>query len=124
LVRKHVELVGLLYVVAAGLSALVGGAVFLLGLGALSIAWWEAPRVAASVTAVTFIAVAALLAIWAAINAWVGRELRRGERASARLAAFAVAILHLFVVPFGTALGVYSLWVLLHPETRAQFEGH
>ena len=65
-----------------------------------------------------------VLLLWAAANFWVGRELRRGERPAARLVAFAVAIVHLFVLPFGTALGVYGLWVLLHPETRARFEGH
>jgi hypothetical protein len=122
--QKHLELVGLLYILAAVLSALVAAAVFILGVGALSIAWWDGPQVAASVTGVTFLVVALLLVVWAAVNALTGRELRRGRRPLARMAAFAVAILHLFVLPFGTALGVYGLWVLLHPETRARFEGH
>ena len=26
-------------------------------------------------------------------------------------------------LPFGTALGVYALWVLLHNESRATFHG-
>jgi hypothetical protein len=121
---KHVDLVGLLYLLAGAVSILVAAATFVLGLGALSIASWGGPGVAASVTAAAFIVIAVLLAGWAAVNAWVGRELRRGCRPNARLAAFALAILHLFVLPFGTALGVYSLWVLLHPETRLRFEGH
>jgi hypothetical protein len=121
--QKHIDLVGLLYILAGGVTALVAAAIFILGLGALSIAWSGGPQVAASVTAITFVVIALLLVLWAGANAWVGRELRRGRRPFARLAAFALAVLHLFVLPFGTALGVYGLWVLLHPETRARFEG-
>jgi hypothetical protein len=120
-VNKHIDLVGLLLLIAGALTALVAASIFVLGLGALSIAW-SGQRVAAGLTAATFIVLSLLLVIWAAINAWVGRELRRGGRPIARLAGFAVAVLHLFVLPFGTALGVYTMWVLLHPETRARFE--
>lgn len=119
---KHIELVGLLYLLAGAITVLVAATVFILGLGALSIASGEA-RVAAGVTAATFIIVALLLVLWAAVNAWLGRELRRGTRPLTRTIAFVVAVLHLFVLPFGTALGVYTMWVLLHPETRARFEG-
>ena len=31
--------------------------------------------------------------------------------------------LNLFVLPFGTALGIYAFWVLLHNETRGVFVG-
>jgi hypothetical protein len=119
---KHIELVGLLYLLAGAITVLVAATVFILGLGALSIASGEA-RVAAGVTAATFSIVALLLVMWAAVNAWLGRELRRGTRPLTRTIAFVVAVLHLFVLPFGTALGVYTMWVLLHPETRARFEG-
>lgn len=122
--QKHLELVGLLYIMAALVTALVAVAVLILGFGALSIVWSDGPQMAATVTGATFIVVAVLLALWGVVNAWVGRELRRGHRPVARLAGFGLAILHLFILPFGTALGVYGLWVLLHPETRARFEGH
>ncbi len=39
----------------------------------------------------------------------------------ARVFGIVVSALHLFNVPFGTALGVYGLWVLLSDETRALF---
>lgn len=119
---KHIELVGLLYLLAGAITALVAATVFILGLGALSIASGDG-RVAAGVTAATFIVAALLLVVWAAVNAWLGREFRRGTRSFARTVGFVVAVLHLFVLPFGTALGVYTMWVLLHPETRARFEG-
>jgi hypothetical protein len=33
-----------------------------------------------------------------------------------------MAVLNLFVLPFGTALSIYALWVLLHDSARALFE--
>ena len=39
-----------------------------------------------------------------------------------RLATLALAVPNLFILPFGTALGIYAFWVLLHNETRARFE--
>ena len=38
-----------------------------------------------------------------------------------RLATLGLAVPNLFVLPFGTALGVYAFWVLLHDETRKMF---
>lgn len=121
--RKHIDLLGLFYLVAAGLSALVAASTFVLGLGALSIAWTgDRAPLAARLTAISFFVVALALAAWAGINAWAGRALAR-RSPWARLGTLVLAVLHLFVLPFGTALGVYSLWVLLHPEVRHLFEG-
>jgi hypothetical protein len=43
-----------------------------------------------------------------------GIGLFRGA-AWARIVVLAVSVVYLFDLPFGTALGAYSLWVLLHP---------
>jgi len=51
----------------------------------------------------------------------VGWGLMRHEH-WARIAAIVVGILALFHVPFGTALGIYTLWVLLPADARAQYE--
>jgi hypothetical protein len=37
----------------------------------------------------------------------------------ARIIAIVVGCLNLIHVPFGTALGVYTLWVLLKDESRS-----
>jgi hypothetical protein len=120
--KQHLDLVGLLYMIAGAMSALVALAIVALGLGALSMARADGPLVAPRLVGAAFLALALLLLVWAAVNVWVGRGLRRARPPFARLAAFGVAILHLFVLPFGTALGVYGLWVLVHPEVRARFE--
>ena len=60
--------------------------------------------------------------ILAAGGACVGLGLM--ERASwARTAAIILGILALFHSPFGTALGVYSLWVLLADESGDEYQG-
>ena len=44
-------------------------------------------------------------------------------RGRARLAALLLAVPNLILVPFGTALGVYTFWVLLNNDARRAF-GH
>jgi hypothetical protein len=39
----------------------------------------------------------------------------------ARMLAIVLAVLHLINVPFGTALGVYTLWVLLPAESEMEY---
>jgi hypothetical protein len=41
----------------------------------------------------------------------------------ARILVLFVSAIDLFNVPIGTALGAYSIWVLLQPETVSLFEG-
>ena len=54
-------------------------------------------------------------------GAWlVARGLKR-RRTSARLAALVLAVANLIIVPFGTALGVYTFWVLLNDDARREF---
>src|SRR5579864_2566677 len=49
-----------------------------------------------------------------------GRAVRR-HRPRGRSAAIALALPNLVLVPFGTALGVYTLWVLLNDDARCAF---
>jgi hypothetical protein len=123
-VTKHIDLLGLLYLFAGGLSALVAVSLVALGLGALSIALRptaETSEVAAGVTAGAFLLLALVVSLWAALSALAGRGLRR-RRPWARLASIALAAVNLFILPFGTALGVYALWVLVHDRARQEFE--
>ena len=54
------------------------------------------------------------------VNVWAGRALRR-HQPSGRIAVLTLGVLNLFVLPFGTALGIYAFWVLLHNESRTVF---
>jgi hypothetical protein len=53
------------------------------------------------------------------VNAWASSAIhRRRTRAAGGLG---LAVPNLFVLPFGTALGIYAFWVLLHDEARRMF---
>jgi len=65
-------------------------------------------------------ACAVTLGIGAAGAFLVAGGLKR-RRGAARLAALVLAVLNLIVVPFGTALGFYTFWVLLNNDARREF---
>ena len=39
----------------------------------------------------------------------------------ARILTLIISIFEIFNFPFGTAIGIYSIWVLIQPETVAEF---
>jgi len=122
-VGSHLRLLGILQLTWGAIGLLLGAATLLLAVGALAIGLMETgDRVAAGVTAGTFGIFAGALLAFGAANAWAGRALRRQEPAG-RSAVLWLAVPNLFVLPFGTALGVYALWVLLHNESRRRFLG-
>lgn len=120
---RHVDLLGLLYVAAAGLSSTVAVVLASLGAGAMSIEASSAGGQgtwAARVAGAVFLLLSAVLAVWSGVNAWVGWALRR-RRYWARPLGLVLGVLNLFILPFGTALGLYTLWVLLGHEARQAF---
>ncbi|MEX2270567.1 MAG: hypothetical protein WD690_03810 [Vicinamibacterales bacterium] len=118
--RAHLELLGRLHLVWGGFGLLAGVSLLILAAGAAL-----APAGADSGLRLGAIIIAAAavppfaggaLSLWA--SGALGRRDRRG-----RLGALALALPNLFVLPFGTALGIYSYWVLLNDQVRALFEG-
>ena len=121
--RSHLRLLGVLQLAWGAIGLLLGSATLLLAIGALAIGVMEeGDRVSAGVTAFTFGVFAAALLAGGAANAWAGRSLRR-EEAAGRSAVLWLSVINLFLLPFGTALGIYAWWVLLHAEARAVFLG-
>lgn len=121
--RSHLRLLGILQLTWGAIGLLLGVALLLLAAGAVAIgAMGTGERVAAGVTAFTFGVFAAALLAGGAANAWAGRALRQSEPAG-RTAVLWLSVPNLFVLPFGTALGVYAFWVLLHQDARAAMIG-
>jgi hypothetical protein len=125
---RHVDLLGILYLTWGALSLVVGISVLILALGASAIIASAAQSghtagFAARVTALTFFLLGAGGVAWGAVHAWSGYAMRR-HRSWARLVSLLLAVLNLFFLPFGTALGVYTLWVLLTEQGRRLFEPH
>ena len=119
----HLHLLSVLQVVWGGIGVLLGVSILMLAAGAAAIGWTTSgDEIAAAVTAVAFLLCAVLLLAAGGANAWAGRALRR-MHPQGRLATLVLAVPNLFILPFGTALGIYAFWVLLHNEMRAAFEG-
>jgi hypothetical protein len=108
----------------AAINAIIG---FALGAFAVSAATLAVDRdippgteVAAGVTAATFAVVAMAALAWAAAHWQAARGLARA-RPWARNLALVLAAFNLLLLPLGTALGLYTAWVLLHEGVREQF---
>jgi hypothetical protein len=77
-------------------------------------------EVAAGVTAASLTVLALAALAWALAHWQAARGLTRG-RPWARNLALVLAAFNLLLLPLGTALGLYTLWVLLHEHVREQF---
>jgi hypothetical protein len=121
-VPSHIHLLWVLQLVWGAVGVLLGASTLMLAAGAAAIGWTtQGDEIAAGITAVAFLICALLLLAAGAANGWAGNALKN-RRPNGRLATLVLAVPNLFVLPFGTALGIYAFWVLLHHEARAMFE--
>jgi hypothetical protein len=121
-VNAHVNLLGILQVVWGSIGLLLGVSTLMLAAGAVAIGVTaEGREITAGVTAAAFAVCAAALLGFGLGNAWSGAAIRRLQP-SGRMGALVLAIPNLFVLPFGTALGIYSMWVLLNDDARRMFQ--
>jgi hypothetical protein len=119
IMRDHVRILGWCFIVYSALIVLVGlaiGSIVLFG-GAIS-----GDRQAMFITGAVGSAIACFLIVLSLPGMFAGLGLLK-MRPWARIVAIVVGVLHILSFPFGTALGVYTLWVLLNPETEALFRG-
>jgi hypothetical protein len=124
-VGSHVDFVGVLFIVWGLLTTLVGVSTLALGVGAVALIT-SASRgggggVAAGLTAAVFTTLAIIAILWGTAHVVVGVPLRR-HRPWARLMALMLGSVDLLLLPYGTALGTYALWVLLNEDGKALFE--
>jgi threonine/homoserine efflux transporter RhtA len=125
-VIRHVQFLATLYLAWGAIFALVSVAGLALAAGAFAIAGSTGPvrfgsEMAAQLTGVTITVVALIALVWAVLHLVVGRQLKR-MRPSARLMSIGLSVGNMILLPFGTALGAYSLWVLLKDDGRRLFE--
>ena len=123
----HVDFLGVLFIVWGLLTTLVGVSTLALSIGAVAViastARGGGADVAAGLTAFAFTALAIMAMTWGAAHVVVGVPLRR-HRPWSRLAALMLGAVDLLLLPYGTALGVYALWVLLHEDGKKMFAVH
>ena len=121
-VQQHVQLLGILWFAVSALNA-VGGVflyifanTFFTHIGDLG-----GPQAASVFLRPLLSVVAILILAKAAFGFIAGWGLLRREP-WARLMTLVLAFLALFNIPFGTAIGVYTLWVLLPTSSEREYE--
>jgi hypothetical protein len=122
-VKSHVDFLGTLFVVWGLLTVVVGVSTLALGVGAATLITSPGrggSQVAAGLTAAVFTALAFLAMIWGTAHVVVGIPLRRHTPWS-RLIALMLGSVDLLLLPYGTALGVYALYVLLNEQGKRLF---
>jgi hypothetical protein len=116
--QNHITLLGVLHIARGALVLLIGVILFglLTGIGVIS-------DDSTALGVLGFIGTALMLLLVAlaipCVLAGIGVLLRREW---GRITALVVGILSLIDIPIGTAIGVYSIWVLMNDETRALFQ--
>ena len=122
-----VDFVGILYIIWGLLTALIGVSTLALGIAAAALVTSAARggggggQIAAGLTAAVFTTLAAMAILWGIAHVVVGVPLRR-RRPWSRLVALMLGSVDLLLLPYGTALGLYALWVLLSEEGKKRFE--
>jgi hypothetical protein len=120
----HVAFVGVLFIIWGFLTALVGLSTLALGISAVALlsaaGRGGGSQFAAGLTAVAFTTLAIIAIVWGVAHVLVGIPLRQ-RKPSARVIALLLGSVDLLLLPYGTALGIYALWVLLNERGKALF---
>jgi hypothetical protein len=122
-VETHVKVVGVLNIVFGALGLCLAAVLTLIFAGSaatVAAAGDADARIAIPVIGLTGAALAFFLVVLSLPGLIVGIGLIK-RKAWARVGGIVVAVLSLLAFPFGTVLGVYSLWVLFSPDTERLF---
>jgi hypothetical protein len=120
---SHVEFVAVLMIVWGALTTIVGLSTLALGVAAAlfaSASGQGGGHFAAGLIAATFTALAMIAILWGLMHVVVGVPLRR-RRHWSRLGALMLGSVDLALLPYGTALGAYTLWTLLSEDGKKLF---
>ena len=120
-IRLHVDVLGWLHIIWGSFGMLTGVSLLVLAAGT-GAALWRLPASGPAERAAVWILFGSgsFLLVLGAAMALAGRALR-GHHSKARFAVLILSVVNLVVVPFGTALAIYSCWVLLNDDARHQF---
>jgi phage shock protein PspC (stress-responsive transcriptional regulator) len=121
-VQEHIHLLGILWLAISALNA-VGGVILYIIANTLLAHLHEmgAPEAPTGFLRPLLSVVAILILAKAACGFIAGWGLLHRE-AWARIITLVLAFISLFNIPFGTAIGVYTLWVLLPRQAQEEYE--
>lgn len=115
----HLDLLAWLFITWGALTIMIGASTLALGVGAVALmAGRQTGRMAAGFITAAIVAIAIAAIVWGAAHIAVGVPMRR-RRHWTRAAALVLGAVDLLLLPYGTALGGYTLWLLLGDSGRA-----
>lgn len=122
---QHVKILGILHIIYAGLVVLVGIVVLVVmgGIAGIISTTDSSPdsQVAPPILGLIGIGVFILLLVLSLPGIIGGFGLMQ-FKAWARILVIVLSVFELISIPFGTALGIYGLWVLLNRDAERLFE--
>ena len=121
LMPVHLDVLGRLHVLLGAFAILAGSSLFLIAFGTrFALTQLDDAGGAGQAGVWILVGCGAVLVAGGTALALTGRALAK-RRPAARRWALILAVPDLLAVPFGTALSVYSFWVLLNDEARREF---
>ena len=122
-VQRHVQLLAILWF-AMGALNVVGGAVLLIVGNTLFPHLHEmgAPSEVPTSFLTSILSVLGILILAKSAFAFLAGWGLMQRESWARVLALVLAFISLFNIPFGTAIGVYTLWVLLPGQTQQEYD--
>jgi hypothetical protein len=117
---QHVQILGILHIINGVFTLVVGGcAMVFLFFGSFAIA--ADGNGGEALLFFLFVLVVGGLIVLAALPGVIGGFGALSYQRWARILLLIVGAISLLSFPFGTALGIYTFWVLLNNETEALF---
>lgn len=114
---EHIKILGILYIAFSALGLIAALVLFIIITGGGLI---SGDNAAITITTIVGTAIAAILLIFSAPGIIGGMGLLK-RQSWARVLVLVLGIINLINIPFGTALGIYTIWVLTNKETEALF---
>jgi hypothetical protein len=113
--NKHIQIVGILHIVSGLLNLAVAAILFVMFSVAGGIALSQGEHGAAGIVGIVGLLIGVFLALLS-LPGIIGGAGLLAEKAWAGILVIIVGVFHLFSFPFGTALGIYTLWALLRED--------
>ncbi|HLP46667.1 MAG TPA: PspC domain-containing protein [Candidatus Deferrimicrobium sp.] len=115
--EEHIKILGILYLAFSAVGLIAAFALFIIisGGGLIS-----GDNTVITITTVVGTAIAGILFILSIPGIIGGMGLLKKQN-WARILVLVLGIIDLINIPFGTALGIYTIWVLTNKETEALF---
>lgn len=116
--EQHVTVLGVLHIAWGALGLLTA---LILGIALIGAGFITADTEAITVLSIVAISIGFALFLPSLPGLIGGIGVLRHHQ-WARIMLLVVGILNLLLIPFGTILGVYTIWVLLHGDVKRMFE--